>query len=189
MKKKIPNFLTILRIIFVPIFIILMFKPSIENNVLWATIIFIVASITDYFDGLLARKFQTISNFGKLMDPLADKILVISALIALSIQMNYIHIIALLIIVFREISVTILRNIYAKKGVFVAANIWGKIKTILQMVGIILALLYYSVFHEILRIVEYDQIIGWIFNLYFWIITAITLFSGMNYFMIKQNKR
>ena len=186
MKKKIPNFLTILRIILVPVFTWFIFSNKIPNNIFWATVVFIVASITDYFDGMLARRLKVISNFGKIMDPLADKILVISALIAISIKLNYISIIVVIIIVVREIAVSILRNYYMKKDIYIAANIWGKLKTILQMVGIIAALSYCSLV-SILDIAESTIIISG-FNIFFWLVAVVTILSGLNYFIIKQGK-
>jgi len=186
MKRKIPNSLTIFRIILVPIFIWLIFSNKITNNIIWATVVFIVACITDYFDGMLARRLKVISNFGKIMDPLADKILIISALIAISIKMNYISIIVVIIIIIREIAVSILRNYYVKKDIYIAANIWGKLKTILQMVGIIAALIYRS-FISILDKNENAIIISG-FNIFFWLVAVVTILSGMNYFIIKQEK-
>ena len=76
MKKYIPNFLTLLRVILVPIFIWFVFFASIKYHLIWGLVIFIIASITDYYDGMLARRFKVISDFGKVMDPLADKILI-----------------------------------------------------------------------------------------------------------------
>lgn len=140
MIQHIPNALTLLRVIAVPVFIITMDKYPFT-----ALLIFIGASITDFLDGYLARKLNVISNFGKIMDPLADKILIISAMILLSLPpIRYIHWIIVAIVTVRELAVTVLRDDYRSKNIIIAANIWGKIKTVLQMVGIISALLYYS---------------------------------------------
>ena len=189
MKKHIPNMLTIIRIILVPVFIWLIISSSVRNNILWATVVFILASITDYFDGMLARKFEIISNFGKIMDPLADKILVISALFGLSLELKYISIIVVIIIILREIAVSILRSVYAKKGIFIAANIWGKLKTVTQMTGIIIALIYGSFDRTsgFLKHIEKSFLLG--INIYFWLVALITILSGLNYFMIKFRKK
>ncbi len=184
MRKKIPNSLTIIRIILVPIFIWIIFSNKIPHNTFWATIVFIIASITDYLDGMLARRLKVISNFGKIMDPLADKILVVSALIAISVKMNYISIIVVIIIIIREIAVSLLRNYYIKKNIYIAANIWGKLKTILQMVGIIAALVYHS-FISIFGKSENTIIVSG-FDIYFWLVAVVTILSGLNYFFIKK---
>ncbi|MFO7896929.1 MAG: CDP-diacylglycerol--glycerol-3-phosphate 3-phosphatidyltransferase [Candidatus Cloacimonadales bacterium] len=184
MKKQIPNILTMLRIILVPWFLWITYFSQPENFVIWITAIFIVASITDYLDGMLARKFDVISNFGKIMDPLADKLLVIAALMALYIPLGYISLPVIIIIVAREIVITILRDNYAKKGIYIAANNWGKVKTVFQMVGLVGVLVYASVL----------QYFGWqpqswvqiFIRIYFWITAAITLYSGMNYIIRKK---
>ncbi|MCD4797258.1 MAG: CDP-diacylglycerol--glycerol-3-phosphate 3-phosphatidyltransferase [Candidatus Cloacimonetes bacterium] len=178
MKRHIPNFLTLVRIALVPIFIWLSFICKAEHHILWATIVFIVACITDFFDGMLARRFEVITNFGKFMDPLADKILVISALFSIALEpIRFFSVYIVYIILFREILITLLRNLYAKKGVFIAADIWGKLKTILQMTGAIAALVYYSIISKWTGI-YYDQIKSG-FNIAFWIIAFITILSGI----------
>jgi CDP-diacylglycerol--glycerol-3-phosphate 3-phosphatidyltransferase len=185
MKKQIPNILTIIRIILVPVFIWLVFSPSIHNNIFWATIVFLLASITDYFDGMLARRYKIISNFGKIMDPLADKILVISALFALSLQLKFISIIVVIIIIFREIAVSVLRNYYAGKGIYIAANIWGKLKTVTQMTGIVVSLVFGSTVESSVFLQNIDTHFHRGINIYFWIVAGITILSGINYFLIK----
>ncbi|MCD4818154.1 MAG: CDP-diacylglycerol--glycerol-3-phosphate 3-phosphatidyltransferase [Candidatus Cloacimonetes bacterium] len=189
MKKHIPNILTILRIILVPIFIYFVFLNDSSNHVLWATIVFIIASITDYFDGMLARKFKVISNFGKIMDPLADKILVASALFALAFKpIDFISIYIVIIIIFREIIITILRDYYARKKVFIAANIWGKLKTILQMVGIIFALIFYSMKKFLHLESSQESFVVSSINIFFWGVALVTVLSGLNYFFVKHKK-
>ena len=146
MIKYIPNILTVLRMVAIPFFIICIAK----DMEFYALIIFVLASITDYFDGMIARKYNLISNFGKLMDPLADKFLVLTALVSLNVPpISYIHIIVTVIIALRELAVTVLRHYYQKKNIIIAANIWGKIKTIVQMIGIIAALLLYVIMQNI----------------------------------------
>ncbi len=190
MIKYIPNSLTILRIILVPLFIWLIFFAPFASRVILATIVLIAAGITDYFDGMLARKFKVVTNFGKIMDPLADKMLVISALIALALSpINYISISVVFIILFREISVSILRNYHARKKIFIAANIWGKIKTVLQMVGVITALVYYSLSQIIKGWNPHQKCIVLGFKVFFWIVVFITILSGMNYFFFRQKDR
>ncbi len=187
MIKFLPNSLTILRVIAIPFFIysILINKPMI------GLIIFVGASITDYFDGLIARKLNIVSNFGKLMDPLADKILVISALIMLNINpIAYLHWVITIIIAFREIAVTILREYYHNKGVIIPANFAGKIKTTLQMIGIITALTLYTVINRkfIPFITGYETALIIYIQIYFWFTAIVTVVSGMNYFLVKPTR-
>lgn len=190
MIKYIPNSLTILRMILVPLFIWLIFFAPFASRILLATIVLIFASITDYFDGMIARKFKVVTNFGKIMDPFADKMLVISALLALALPpINYISIFVVIIILFREISVSILRIYNARKKIFIAANIWGKLKTILQMVGVITALVYYS-FSQIIKVWDPHQkciVLG--FRVFFWVVVFITILSGLNHFFFRQKNR
>ena len=185
MKKHIPNILTMFRIVLVPILLWLVYFNQSQNYIIWVTAIFIVASITDYFDGMLARKFNVISNFGKIMDPLADKLLVISALAVLYNPMHYIGLVVVLIIVTREIGITILRDYYVKKQIYIAANSWGKTKTVLQMVGIIATLIYASVLHYYQ--IDSSSTIKIIIKIYFWITAGVTVYSGMNYIVGKNS--
>lgn len=180
MKKHIPNLLTLFRIILVPIFIWFTFFARFQGHFLVATIIFILASITDYYDGMLARRFKVTSDFGKLMDPLADKILVISALIALNTSsIKLIHLSVVVIIVLRELIVTLIRYHYAQKGIIIPANAWGKLKTVLQLTGIISALVYYSVFQQLL--IYYKGYFDVAFHFYFWLVVLVTIFSGISF--------
>ena len=190
MKRYIPNSLTILRFILIPFFFYYAFISQSETAIVWATLIFIVASITDYLDGLLARKLDAVSNFGKIMDPLADKILVLTALIALSIKFALIPNWLVYVILFREIMVSIFREYFANKKIFIAANLWGKVKTFLQMIGIILALIYKSGF--ILFKLDVDTAsmnLG--FLIFFIIVAVITWVSGLQYFflILKMRKK
>lgn len=182
MKKYIPNFLTISRIILVPVFIWLIYFVPGKEGIIWATAVFILASITDYFDGMLARKFKVISEFGKIMDPLADKILVLSALIALSVRLELISLITVIVILIREVIVSLFREYFASRRIFIPANIWGKIKTFMQMVGTIAALLVYTIQATTdFRILPQEYVYD-VFNFYFWIIAIITWYSGFQYF-------
>ncbi len=187
MKKHIPNSLTILRVLLVPVFVWFAFFCKAENCLLWATIVFILASTTDLFDGLLARQFNVVSNFGKIMDPLADKLLIVSALFAI-IQLGLINLSVVLIIIFREIFISILRNYQVKRNVYIPANIWGKLKTIFQMIGIITALVYSSIFLLWFPVLgNYSIQIQLYFKLYFWFVALITIFSGISYLSPAKN--
>ena len=145
--KFVPNGLTILRLMLIPVFVVLMREPT-QSMVYWATGLFIFASFTDFIDGYIARKFGAVSDLGKLLDPLADKILVMAALVMLVAQKTdefgepWVQGWMVVFILAREIWVTGLRAVAAKDGVVVAASNAGKIKSALQMFAIVLLLLH-----------------------------------------------
>lgn len=135
---NIPNKLTIFRVILVPFFVlVLLLNPDNFNYRLVAEIIFIVASLTDMLDGKIARKYNLITNFGKFMDPLADKLLVCSALICL-VDLKQIPSWVVIIIIAREFIISGFRLVASDNGVVIAASMWGKVKTVSQMVMIII---------------------------------------------------
>ena len=136
---NLPNKLTLLRICLIPVFVILMLS-QVSNFFLISCIIFIIASITDFLDGKIARKYNLVTDFGKFMDPLADKLLVLSALICM-IEYDLVAGWMVIIIVARELTVSILRAIAADNGKVIAASSGGKLKTISQMVAIVILLL------------------------------------------------
>lgn len=144
---KLPNWLTSLRIFLIPVFVVLMVDPS-DAMVYWATGIFAFAAFTDYVDGYLARRYRAVSNFGKLLDPLADKILVMAALVMLVAQrgdvygMPWVPAWMVVLVLAREFWVTGLRAVAASQGVIVAASSSGKLKNFLQMVSIVFLLLH-----------------------------------------------
>ena len=133
---NLPNKLTILRIIAIPVFIVVLLM----GHRYIATVIFIAAALTDMLDGHIARKYNMVTNFGKLMDPLADKLLVMSALLLL-VQLGNVAGWMAVVILAREFSVTGLRQVAASEGIVIAAGVTGKVKTILQMIAIPLLLL------------------------------------------------
>ena len=157
MKINLPNKLTIIRVFMVPLFIFLFmfssnkiypmtistlsyeFGLQIDIFRLISALVFAIASITDFLDGYIARKYKLITNFGKLLDPLADKILVLSSLMLLSAN-GEINIVWIIIVAVREISISAIRLVCLEQGVVVAASIFGKYKTATQMIFIILML-------------------------------------------------
>lgn len=180
MKKHIPNSLTIFRILLVPVFFWLAILIHTENSLRWATVVFIIAAITDYFDGMLARKFNAITDFGKVMDPLADKLLVLIALFVITIQpLELINVYAFYIIFMRELLVSLMRNYYIRRKIYIPVNIWGKLKTVFQITGIIVALLYYSFLSQ--HLIGYQEKIRHGFHTFFWVIAIITFLSGISY--------
>ena len=132
---NLPNKLTVGRIILVPFFVAALLADFPLSNAV-AMIIFVMASLTDMFDGKIARKNGLVTDFGKFADPLADKILVLAALLCF-VQLGICDCVAVIIVLFREFSVTSIRLIAASKGKVVAANMWGKAKTVSQMIAII----------------------------------------------------
>jgi CDP-diacylglycerol--glycerol-3-phosphate 3-phosphatidyltransferase len=135
---NLANKLTILRIILVPIFL-LFIAIKIPYGTIIATMVFIIAALTDKLDGYIARSRNQITRFGKFMDPLADKLLVTAALVSL-VELQIIPAWAAIIIIAREFAVTGLRSIAAAEGIVISASWWGKVKTVIQIVAIIFAL-------------------------------------------------
>ncbi|MDO5382195.1 MAG: CDP-diacylglycerol--glycerol-3-phosphate 3-phosphatidyltransferase [Eubacteriales bacterium] len=138
---NLPNKLTILRTIMIPVFLVFLYIPNLGmTGSIVAAAVFIFASITDFLDGYIARKHNLVTNFGKFMDPLADKLLVCSALIAL-VDLNRIDAWIVIIIIAREFIISGFRLVASDNGVVIAASYWGKFKTTFQMIMIILLVL------------------------------------------------
>lgn len=170
-----PNKLTVARMIMVPFLVVFMLTGwgGAANRYI-SVGIFAVASITDWFDGYLARKNHLVTNFGKFMDPLADKLLVCSALICL-VEMERLEAWIVIVIIAREFIISGFRLIAAENGVVIAANYWGKFKTVSQMVMIILLILNFDGFFAVLA------------QIFVWISVALTVISLLTY--ILQNKK
>ncbi len=144
--KKLPNWLTFLRLALIPVFVVFLIDPS-RTSLNIAAVIFVLAAVTDYADGILARRYAAITDFGKLFDPLADKILVMSALVMLVAVrddqcISFVPGWMVVLILAREFWVTGLRAYAAKDGTIVAARSGGKVKSFLQMVAILALLLH-----------------------------------------------
>lgn len=181
---NLPNKLTLLRVILIPFFLLFIYL-DIPCNYLIALIIFAAASITDALDGKIARARNLVTNFGKFLDPLADKILVLSAL-TVFVELEEIHMgaIPLIIISAREFMVSGLRLLAADSGVVVAAGIWGKLKTAFTMVTIIAALLWLSICHDFdFGIAQgiVTAVDSYVIPALIWISTALTIISGAVY--------
>ena len=169
---NLPNQLTLSRIVVVPILLALLFWGK-EWSCLAAGLLFIAAGLTDLMDGYLARRGNQVTNLGKLLDPLADKVLITSVLIML-VHMGWVNVWVAIIMICRDIMVTGLRAVAADSGVIIAADAYGKIKTVLQMVALLPLIVHYSWLG--LPFAETGQ-----FLLY--IALALTVFSGVNYFL------
>ena len=152
------NKLTIFRVVLVPFFVIFMLCDITQHSQLIALIIFIVATITDHFDGSIARKYNMVTSFGKFMDPIADKLLVSSALICLT-SLGKIPAWAVIIIILREFAVSGIRLVAADNGSVIAAAGWGKAKTVAQMVMIIIFLVDIPQLHILSQISLYTAVI------------------------------
>ena len=139
---NLPNKLTVLRICMIPFFVAaLLYENGADQTIrIIANVIFIVASLTDLLDGKIARKYGLVTNFGKFMDPLADKLLVCSALICL-IQLGQLPAWIVIIIISREFIISGFRLVAADNGIVIAASYWGKFKTVFQMTAVILLIL------------------------------------------------
>ena len=136
MKMNVPNTLTIIRMILIIPFVILLLNGA----DLLATVIFVIASFTDMLDGKIARKYNLVTNFGKFMDPLADKLLVCSALICL-VEMERLAAWIVIIIIAREFIISGFRLVASDNGIVIAASYWGKFKTVFQMAMVVVLML------------------------------------------------
>ena len=138
---NLPNKLTILRVILIPFFVVFMLFDITGAADKWiALVIFCVASLTDMLDGKIARKYNLVTNLGKFMDPLADKLLVCTALICLT-SMNRLNVIVVLVIIAREFIISGFRLVASDNGIVIAASYWGKFKTVSQMALIIVLIM------------------------------------------------
>ena len=138
---NLPNKLTILRVILIPFFVVFMLFDITGSADKWiALVIFCVASLTDMLDGKIARKYNLVTNFGKFMDPLADKLLVCTALICLT-SMDRLNVIVVLVIIAREFIISGFRLVASDNGIVIAASYWGKFKTVSQMALIIVLIM------------------------------------------------
>lgn len=143
-EMNLPNQLTIIRILLIPVFLFFLFITKGIFRFL-PLIIFIGAAVTDTIDGYIARRDNLITDFGKFMDPLADKLLTVSAFIAF-VEIGYLGSWAVILIIAREFIISGIRTLAASKGVTIAANNWGKIKTVFQMVLIVIILMHYTTY-------------------------------------------
>ena len=169
-----PNNLTVARMIIVPFLVVFLLTGwGGEANRYISLVLFVVASVTDWFDGYLARKNNLVTNFGKFMDPLADKLLVCSAMICM-IDLKRLPAWFVIIIIAREFIISGFRLIAAENGIVIAANYWGKFKTASQMIMIILLILHFDGIFVILE------------QIFIWLSLALTIISLITY--IWQNR-
>ena len=163
-----PNKLTILRVIMIPFFVFFMLADMGNAGKYTALVLFIEASLTDTLDGYLARKYNQVTNFGKFMDPLADKLLVCSALICLM-DVGKLPSWAVIVIISREFIISGFRLVASDNGIVIAASWWGKSKTISQMVMIIL------------MIADFGGVFGTLETILLYVAVILTVVSMIDY--------
>lgn len=166
---NLPNKLTILRVILIPFFLVALMVDGIPYGKWIALAIFCIASITDALDGQIARKYNLITNFGKFMDPLADKLLVCSAMIAM-IDLGRIPAWVVIIIIAREFIISGFRLVASDNGVVIAAGWWGKVKTVVQMIMIIVLICDFG-----------GKVVGIIETVLIYAALALTVISLLDY--------
>ena len=168
---NLPNKLTVLRVILIPFFVLslMVFGGRIQLLRYLAASIFIVASLTDMLDGKIARKYNLVTNFGKFMDPLADELLVCSALICL-VELGQLPAWMVIVIVSREFIISGFRLVAAEQGIVIAASYWGKFKTTFQMIAVILMIVNLPV-------------LGLLTSACTWIALILTIVSLVDYLM------
>lgn len=172
---NLPNKLTVLRIIMVPFFVFFMLTNVGGTANKWvALVLFCVASLTDLLDGKIARKYNLVTNFGKFMDPLADKLLVCSAMICL-VEMEKLAAWVVIVIISREFIISGFRLVASDNGIVIAASYWGKFKTVFQMVMIIVL------------IIDLGGVFDMIGTVLVWIALALTIISLLDY--VLKNKQ
>lgn len=181
---NLPNKLTLARVMMVPLFVLL-FYWDFPAHYLLATLVFVIASITDAVDGHLARKYQLITDFGKFLDPLADKVLVMTAF-ACFLERQYLNVIVFLLIMIREFMVSALRLVVAGKGTVVPAGFSGKLKTAFTMIALIAYMVYLSFCHDFssFGLPLPDAFYHWaeiVLQCFFWIAAGLTVWSGCEY--------
>lgn len=181
-----PNKLTVARMIATPIFMATMLIEF-PYHYLVSLVLFAAASLTDMIDGKMARKYNLVTDFGKFLDPLADKMLTTAAYLGFmflysAASKNYgIQLTAIVFIVlFREFMVSSLRLVTANSGLVVAANIWGKLKTVSQMVGLVAALFLYTLIMDF-GITQIKPVCDIIIMVLFWISAVLCVISGLIY--------
>ena len=190
MKVNIPNILTLCRIVMIFVFLILAANGGEADNPetrsewvirMVASILAILAGVTDWFDGYLARKWNQVTDFGALMDPLADKIFVTAAMIVF-VQFNLLPARVAVVVISREFLVTGLRMLAISKGKIISADKMGKLKTALQMSMLLLAGASWLGFFDLKTDTVYGCRLWMVWVVFYWAIVLITVLSGMSYF-------
>lgn len=168
---NLPNKLTVMRVVMIPFFIVFLLYNILGTADKWvALLVFCIAASTDFLDGYLARKHNLVTNFGKFMDPLADKLLVCTAMICL-VAMNRLNVIVVVIIIAREFIISGFRLVASDSGIVIAASYWGKFKTVFQM------------FMVILLIVDLGGVFVTLEQVFIWLALIFTVISLGDYIL------
>lgn len=197
---NLPNKLTVLRVIMIPAFI----AAYLVEGFFLALVLFVVACLTDMLDGMIARKWNLVTNFGALMDPLADKLLVMAAILCF-LHSRLVHVVVVIVLLAREFLVTSIRLVAAGKGIVIAADKWGKLKTVFQMIwiGVGLLVLWREALPQVILPQVFDPhgdltVIGpgyaygptamfytpwlwWVYSTLTVLVLVATVLSGLNY--------
>ncbi len=176
-----PNKLTVARIVLTPVFLLIFTLPQIPYHYLIAMLVYMLASVTDYFDGKIARSRGIVTNFGKFTDPLADKMLTTAAFLGMM-AMGYCNVWILFIILFREFGVSSIRLVASAQGVVIPANMWGKVKTSCMMVFTVLIMFLLSLQQDF-GVLPASFPLAVLANVLFGITALLTLISGITYVM------
>ena len=185
---NLANKLTMIRIFLVPVFLVFITVKEIPYGSIIASLVFIIASLTDQLDGYIARSRNQITNFGKFMDPLADKLLVTAALVSL-VELKLVAGWAVVVILAREFAVSGLRTLAASDGIVIAASWWGLIKTVTQMIAILLLLLKVNINTSVnaINFINSNSFLNGFFTYVpetiMFIAVLITIVSGIDYFV------
>ncbi len=179
-----PNKLTVFRMVMVPVFLAVLFIEAIPMRFLWSTLIFAGLSFTDMLDGKIARSRGLVTNFGKFLDPLADKMLVVSALVAMTILKSgnkaefVFWLVSIIIVIAREFMISALRLVCVEQGNVIAANIWGKVKTVTQFIAILVILFTEQILEWFEAVPTQIRIIG---DVIYFVSIIATVLSGVIY--------
>lgn len=183
---NLPNKLTILRFLLTPVFMLFMML-NFKGHFLIAMLIFIFASVTDYFDGKIARERNLITDFGKFLDPIADKMLTTAAFLGFTARgMGYGIVWITFIVLLREFVVTSVRLAASSNGKVIAANYWGKLKTVVQMVAIIATLFFSFIINAFSLPAAAANVLEIIYSVLLWISAVLTLVSGATYIIYNK---
>lgn len=175
MKRHLPNFLTLGRLVLVPPIVILLFFPGKLPSAV-AGVLFLIASLTDFFDGFIARRFKVESSFGRFLDPIADKVLVTSALIML-IQLGRVSAWVVMLIITREVAVSALRAITKTWNTTLQPSPAGKLKAVLQFAAVVPLIVHYQ--YKLIIPIDF-HVIG---TVLIYVALFLTLWSGVDYFI------
>lgn len=187
---NLPNKLSLTRIFLIPVFIFLYMAPFIPGGKLMATAVFIIAALTDMLDGKIARKYNLVTNLGKLLDPIADKLLVISGLLLVVVDLTIPHpygVLIAIVIIGRELLISAVRQIAASQNIVMAADMFGKIKTTIQVIALPMLFVLSYLKWNVANYTTLYHVFKWASFGMMGLATLFTVLSAINY--IVKNKK